>query len=79
MTKYMLTSAAALALVLAPVAAMAQSTNSDPGTKSQEMKGPPNTNGMSTNGSSNDVKAGRSDSSGSNGVPAEKPTGADAK
>ncbi len=81
MTKYILASAAAFALSVAPIAVMAQ-TNADTATPgaSQQMKGPPNANGMSKDNPSGDMKAGRSENSSggeSNGAAAAKATGAD--
>jgi Spy/CpxP family protein refolding chaperone len=76
MTKYILTSAAALALLVAPISVSAQ-TNNDAGTttKSQDMKGPPNADGMQKGDTSNTMQFGRSEDS--NGAASAKATGED--
>lgn len=78
MTKYMLATAAALALVIAPVASMAQGANDAGQGKSNEMKGPPNANGAK----GDDAKSAGSPSSSSgdaNGAASAKATGEDKK
>jgi hypothetical protein len=71
MSKYLLVSAAALTLLASPVA-MAQN--------SEQMKGPPNANGMSNDSSSNAAGSMKSgDSGNANGAASAKATGEDKK